>query len=120
MERPTNKMGRPSAYTNAAAKPRLKEPTKAVVNQGRRAGQPKSSCLSQRLDSAGARRPISSPLENKRESGGHKKEGSDFGRIQSVPSVPESSGNEWRIRMVTQESGSIPNNASSAGGGCRW
>jgi hypothetical protein len=53
MEKPTNKMGRPSAYTNAAAMPRLKEPTKAVVNQGRRAGQPKSSCLSQRLDSAG-------------------------------------------------------------------
>jgi hypothetical protein len=73
MEKPTNKMGRPSAYTNAAAMPRLKEPTKAVVNQGRRAGQPKASCLSQRLDSAGARRPISSPLENKRESGGHKK-----------------------------------------------
>ena len=118
MENPTKKMGRPRAYANAVAMLSLKEPTKEVVNQGRRAGQPKSSCLSQRLDSAGG--PYPSPLENKRESGGHKKEGSDFGRIQSVPSVPESSGNEWRIRMVNQEYGSIPNNASSAGGGSRW
>ena len=43
MEKPTKKMGRPRAYANAAAMPSLKEPTKAVVNQGRRAGQPKSS-----------------------------------------------------------------------------
>jgi pectin methylesterase-like acyl-CoA thioesterase len=102
MEKPAKKMGRPRAYANAVAMPSLKEPTKEVVNQGRRAGQPKSSRESEiRLGG----RPISSPPENKRESGGHKKEGSDFGRIQSVPSVPESSGNEWRIRIVNQEHG---------------
>ena len=103
MEKPAKKMGRPRADANALAMPSLKEPTKEVVNQGRRAGQPKSSRspLSESEIRLGGR-PISSPLENKRESGGHKKEGSDFGRIQSVP---ESSGNQWRIRIVNQEHG---------------
>ena len=108
MEKQAKKMGRPRAYANAVAMPSLKEPTKEVVNQGRRAGQPKSSrspLSSEPEIRLGGRRPISSPPENKRESGGHKKEVSDFGRIQSVPSVPESSGNEWRIRIVNQQHG---------------